>query len=255
MAWSTSPNVLGSPPVGLGDEGLWLCPSLSGANSNDLSGNANTTAVNGNIAYTVNTDAGGSLCFEGTGAAGTNGLQISSSASTDLSTNASYSMWVQPHNLGSTQYLLAARSTSAQNMFDLASTSSGIRERINNGSVVPILQAGLLTVNTWHHLTLTRDGNNWELFVDGVSGATGTGTLNTYTQDFTTLMNNTVGGSCLDGYMDDIRYYSRTLTQSEITHLATQRGIEGGPSTPPTTGFYNPFINKIFNNDYTRRIR
>ena len=33
-------------------------------------------------------------------------------------------------------------------------------------------------------------------------------------------------------------------------------GIDLTPAdTPPTTGFYNPFINKIFFNDYTRRIR
>jgi len=33
-------------------------------------------------------------------------------------------------------------------------------------------------------------------------------------------------------------------------------GLDLTPAgTPPTTGFYNPFINMIFNNDYTRRIR
>jgi hypothetical protein len=34
-----------------------------------------------------------------------------------------------------------------------------------------------------------------------------------------------------NGKMDDIRAYNRTLTQAEITHLASSRGVEGGPDT------------------------
>jgi|14BtaG_2_1085337.scaffolds.fasta_scaffold10351_1 hypothetical protein len=224
---ASSRGVEGPPPVGLGDEQLWLCPSLSGENTSDLSGNGNVTTLLGNIAYTANTDEGGTLCFEGTGLSGINGLQVPSSASTDLTGSTTYSMWVQSHTLGSTDYILATRSTNNQNMFDLASTTSGVRHRINSGASTTFVQSGLLTVNTWHHLVLTRDGDDWELFVDGVSGATGTGTLGSYTQDFTMLMQNTVGNSCWDGYLDDFRQYSRVITQAEITHLASSRGVEG----------------------------
>ena len=229
---ATSRGIEGPPPVGLGDEKLWLCPSLSGENTIDISGNGNATTLLGNIVYTANTAEGGSLCYEGNGASGSSGLQVPSSASTDVTRAATYSMWIQAHDLGSTEYILATRSTNQNNMFDLASTSSGVRQRINNGASTPILQSGLLTVNTWHHLALTRSSDDWELFVDGVSSATGNGALDTYIQDFTMLMQNAVGNSCWDGYLDDFRKYRRVLAPAEIAHLASARGVQG----PALTG-------------------
>lgn len=239
-------------PTGLGDEQLWLCPSLSGQNTTDLSGNGNLTAVQGNISFTANSGEGGSLCFEGDGSTGSNGLKLDSPSSADLPASATYTMWVQAHDLSGTSYFVAGRSTSSQNMFDLAIKSSNLRCRINNGGITLFQQSGLLTVNTWHHVSLTRSTNNWELFVDGVSSATGSGTLNSYTQDFTTWMQNTVGSSTLDGYMDDIRVYDRTLTQAEITHLATSRGVLGPPGGAT---HYNPFKTHAFTNNFQQRLR
>jgi len=51
------------------------------------------------------------------------------------------------------------------------------------------------------------------------------------------------------------------LTIQRDTTLAAGNGVissvwvEASGGLPPTTGFYNPFVNKRFNNDYTRRIR
>ena len=51
----------------------------------------------------------------------------------------------------------------------------------------------------------------------------------TSTAPFRFGSNNTVSSGFFDGAMDDIRVYDRVLTQAEIAHLASSRGIEGPP--------------------------
>ena len=55
------------------------------------------------------------------------------------------------------------------------------------------------------------------------------------------------------GKQDDIRIYDRAITQAEITHLATSRGIEGSPSTP--TAQYNAFLTHAFKQLFQTRLR
>ena len=116
-----------------------------------------------------------------------------------------------------------------------------------------------VVAGSWQHIAVVGNSSGYTLYVNGSSAAsTVTGDITQSPQiNSSPLVIGRQGNSntrMMDGLTDDIRLYNRTLTQAEITHLATSRGIEGGPTTP-TTGFYNPFINMIFNNDYTRRIR
>ena len=78
------------------------------------------------------------------------------------------------------------------------------------------------------HLAVTRNGTNGavNLYVNGVLDANATGS--------TTVLNanpaihiggNTLDGRYFNGLIDDVRFYSRVLSQSEIVSLL--------PSTPP----------------------
>ena len=85
---------------------------------------------------------------------------------------------------------------------------------------------------TWHHVVATRNSTTGAMavYVDGVSGGTGTGPTGSRTA--TTALRigaSRPGGSAfLNGALDDVRVYNRILTAAEITALA------GGakPATP-----------------------
>jgi hypothetical protein len=52
--------------------------------------------------------------------------------------------------------------------------------------------------------------------------------------------------------LDDFRIYDRAITQAEITYLASKRGIEGSPDTPPPPSgtWHSPFRNSFFYNPF-----
>ena len=60
-------GIEGPPPVGLGDEQLWLCPSLNDS-ANDISGNGNDGTYNGGMGTVADTGEGGSLAYDFDGA-------------------------------------------------------------------------------------------------------------------------------------------------------------------------------------------
>ena len=58
----------------------------------------------------------------------------------------------------------------------------------------------------WHHVAVTKDGDNYKLFVDGAVGASGTATVSLHTGVNTHLgPNNFTGDKGIAGYIDDLR--------------------------------------------------
>jgi len=262
-------------PTGLGTEKTWLCPSLIDA-ATDVTGNK-TYTYNGGLATTANTESGGTRAYDFDRTAAKAVLQGSAEVMDDTDSFA-VSWWMKPSVLAnSTNYYIAdcrsktggspngwglyIRNTGG-NLFlgtvimrgTLDSSAGGVTFNRIASSVVG---NGMFCTVNWDNTTST-----WSLYVDGVfessysPAVTGGPAVQSGTH--IAVSNYSPAPSSvysLDGLMDDFRVHDRVLTQAEITHLATSRGIEGGPGTPPTTGFYNPFINKRFNNDYTRRIR
>ena len=92
----------------------------------------------------------------------------------------------------------------------------------SSGSSNPALTG--LTLDTWHHITASRSGNDFTLYTDGDSDTktivTGSvtnaaeieiGALNTSTLDF-------------DGRIDDLRFYDRALSSSDASELRSYTG-------------------------------
>ena len=82
-----------------------------------------------------------------------------------------------------------------------------------------------LSLNTWHHVLLTRTATNFAMYVDGALSNTATSTT---TINFVSTYNFYIGGrintSYFNGLIDDVRIYNRKLTSNEIGQLyqATQ---------------------------------
>lgn len=81
--------------------------------------------------------------------------------------------------------------------------------------------------NTWHHVALTRSGDTWRLFVNGVLDVSNTRTGTVFTSDppFTVASESATRGiTDFTGYIDDMR-----VTKGVARYTAS--------FTPPTTSF------------------
>jgi len=107
----------------------------------------------------------------------------------------------------------------------------------------------------WQHICIVREtgSSTQEVYIDGVLDVSSASNTATYgTNQLWFGFGNSIGVN-EEIYLDDMRTYGRVLNQSEITHLATSRGIEGSPSTP--TAQYNAFATHAFKQLFQQRLR
>lgn len=266
ISWlATERGVLGTPPEGLGGEQLWLCPSIQDS-ANDLSGNGNDGAYFGGMGTVADTSNGGSLAYDFDGVD-----DRIDCPSTVLGGSQLFSMscwvYIDAHDATYGEGFMGQwnnESASDKVAFIQAGAATSFRGFLTAGgsNYTSAASGAAPPTGAWHHLASVVDGSNVTLYVDGVSqGSTA------YSGSIESLPSNAfeVGrykGSgvnsnvhCLDGKMDDIRAYNRVLTQSEITHLASQRGVLGPASGPPASVFFNPFKSNTFFTLDSKRIR
>lgn len=67
----------------------------------------------------------------------------------------------------------------------------------------------------WHMLTITRNSTNYKLYIDGILYSNYSGSSNTYSDNPYPLQL----GNGFTGKMDNVRFYNRELTQSEVTEI------------------------------------
>ncbi len=125
--------------------------------------------------------------------------------------------------MGTESYMfLAPNSNSGKVRFAITLASGAGEQSLNSASSLPL--------NGWHHVAVTLSGDTGKLYVDGNLADTQTITLNP--ADLGLTRHNYIGKSQWnDPYptakIDDFRIYSRALSASEISTMASQ--------TPPTT--------------------
>ena len=99
----------------------------------------------------------------------------------------------------------------------------------------------------WHHIMYRYDGSAKTMYFDGsrVLNQSATGSSSSIVgQVRIGLYPGNWGGTTpyYNGLLDDLRYFDRALTTTEIASLSS-----GRTSAPPTSGVYDPFTNKRFN--------
>jgi hypothetical protein len=251
-------------PTGLGDEQLWLSATNDNSGTstafNDQSGNGNDGTATGTTVV-ADTNEGGTYAYsfdgvddwiECSGPIGNSGaFSLSMWVNRSSSIATATTLAAQYDNSASNRYWYIQQKTfSSGNDFGVYPTASTTAGRINSESTFTP------STGTWYHITALYDPSAGEqrLYIDGALADTDVSTG---------FQSSTVGLSLgsLDGVqnwngkLDDVRQYSRALTQAEITHLATSRGIEGGPGGPPASVFFNPFKSHTFHTLTGKRIR
>jgi len=86
----------------------------------------------------------------------------------------------------------------------------------------------VITDNQWHHWAGVYDGSQGRIYIDGVLDTTspGTGQINQSSYNFYIGENAQATGRFLHGLMDEVRLYSRALTDAEILEVMAGAGAE-----------------------------
>jgi hypothetical protein len=144
----------------------------------DLRGTFDSVAVINTTLSTLSPYPGGSSSFR-FAKTSRQSIQIGTNANTTLGSNIfCLEMFFRPTQLSSgLSYALAGRSdeNEADFVLILSETTPGVFNVLfygttSNGTIVVGLQSNLvsgLQLNTWYHVAVSRNGNDWRLFVDG----------------------------------------------------------------------------------------
>lgn len=177
-------------------------------NAEDVSGNGCPTGVLTNVQYTPQRDgdANKAISFNGTNAY----LDIAKKHFT-ATNRLTVAFWVNvPSASVSVRYFMMCSD------FGVAHSPDGIGLAIS----VPVTNSAkaVVTASTWHHIAGTYDGNIISIYLDGqlAESTTHPGTIAETDDELHIGHYNT---TYWEGKIDDVRIYSRVLTQEEIEAL------------------------------------
>lgn len=196
--------------------GLWSFTEGSGTTAADLSGFNYTATLGNGLAWSSDTPSGSgySLSFDGTN----NYLQFAQPLVTESPFTISF--WFKPERINSSYDILYSGTDNIDVQIFFFAGTSRIATSIENVEIQGTFALTNSTINLWHHFVLTFDGARRKLYVDGK--------LDTDTADTTALTFNdanirfgqTLGGAySLQGKLDDLQTFTRTLTASEVGKL------------------------------------
>jgi PKD repeat protein len=220
-----------TPPTGL--VAAYGFEEGAGGSTADISGNNNVGTIN-SATWSASGKFGHALTFN-TGAL----ITVNDSASLHLSTGMTLEAWVNPSSLsGWMNVLFKPNGSSGIDYVMQGSTSAGSPSLGISPSSTNLSAPSALPLNTWSHLAGTYDGATMKFYVNGllVASKAQTGTI-VSSSDPLTIGGNLLYGENWKGLIDEVRIYSRALSQDEIhgdmnTPVA---GPDTRPSNPPTS--------------------
>ena len=187
----------------------------TGTRASDSSGKGNNGVVSGATWATAGR-FGKALSFNGVNS----WVTVNDSTSLDLTTSMTLEAWVYPTaaQLGWANVIM--KEQSGASVYYLASNSDS---NVPAGGVYvggaerSLLGKSALPINTWTHVATTYDGATQKFYMNGVlvSSRTQTGAIQTSTGALR-IGGNSIWGEYFKGLIDDVRIYSRAMTNSEI---------------------------------------
>ena len=145
-------------------------------------------------------------------------MDILDSASLHLTSAMTLAAWVNPASVSTAWQDVIYKGN--VNYFLMASSSNG-GSPVGGGTFGTTIKGTVgpaaLAANTWTYLATTYDGSTIKLYVNGVqvSSVAMTGTIKTSLSPLQ-IGGDTISGQNFKGLIDEVRVYSRSLTQAEI---------------------------------------
>ena len=215
----------------------------------DLSGNGNDGVLVNGTSWSSTATFGTAANFDGTN----DRIDVPDSNSLDLTSGMTLEAWVRP-TANSSYRTVVLKEVPGELSYALYSADSdhGTRPsgwvRLNNSSRFADGTASI-PLNVYTHIAVTFNGTTLAMYVNGILATTTNvaGTIQTSAFPLR-IGGNTVWGEYFRGQIDEVRIYSRALSQAEIqTDMATPIGSGGGggggggsDTTPPTVSLTAP---------------
>ncbi len=211
----------------------------SGATANDDSGHANTGTFQG-AGWGVGR-VGSAATFDGASSL----VNVADSSSLDLTSAMTLEAWVLPATIGDPWQTVLFKEQPSNVVYSLYASSSGAVPASSvfvAGSENDVRGTASIPAGAWTHLASTYDGNVLRMYVNGTLSASEpmTGAL-TASSGMLRIGGNTIWPEWFKGRIDEVRIYSRTLSQGEIQNdMATPVATDTKPpavlSTTPAAG-------------------
>lgn len=193
--------------------------------------NENNVSINGPV-YTTNSQVGShALSFDGV-----DDGAVLSSGFPDIGNEFTQMAWVYPASSSQSSYAIVSLNgnqggSRVYKTMIQDDGSGNLRANIGDGSTSA--KAGSLSyaADTWYHVAVTYDGSTLRFYVNGSLSASTTVSMTTYTTDELYLgygVDDQGNESAYwNGDIDDSRYYSRALSESEINDIHTTTNTSG----------------------------
>jgi hypothetical protein len=129
-------------------------------------------------------------------------------------TNTSISVWVKRSEISSTATIVTPNGVGPA----IHQSNYAFKGMVFTPSFTPTVTSNAFIDSDWHHLVVTYDGSFVKLYVDGALQGTTfySGTCNDAALYYRIGLTNWVYWK---GYVDDLRFYSRTLSASDVQKL------------------------------------
>ncbi|MGK5091030.1 LamG domain-containing protein [Deltaproteobacteria bacterium TL4] len=201
-------------------EGLVAYYPFNG-NANDESGNGNNGTVNGaTLTADRNGNANKAYSFDGVD----DYINVSDSTHIDMTQAFTIGTWIKRSYQGTTDHPIISKfSTSFDKGYWFGPSQNKLVACLGGVSNVNNCLGSSTSIDTnWHYVTFTFDGTNWRLYLDGKEDGTRSLSMDIASSaniDLAIGKATYLSGRYFNGSIDDIRIYTRALSESEIQAL------------------------------------
>jgi len=198
----------------------------------DSSGNGYTLSA-GTVPSYVSAQFGNGADFE---AGSSQFLKNTNPVKLEVTTSQSWSMWIKPESLPGYMQIISLIDPGVNNRWLRITNANKIEFKLDGLTPGTGLSSGTLSTGTWYHVAGVYDSSvpEWRIFLNNIKTTTAI-TSGTVTANSSLVLrmatDNTETGQLFDGIIDDVAFFDRALTDSEVSSI-----FKAG--FPPSVVFY-----------------
>jgi len=202
-------------PVQPDPNGLTAHYPLDG-NANDIAGTNNGTLSGGPLFTAGQIDQ--AIQFDGVD----DYVDCGTGASLDIQDAITLSCWIKVAAFTKNWEAILAKGDNSYRMSRSATTGNSVHFGCNGPTGGNLNATAIMTDDNWHHVACVYDGVNKLIYIDGREDArvASTGQINVSTNPLWIGNNSGSTARQLGGLVDDVRIYSRALSDAEVAGLA-----------------------------------
>ena len=185
-------------------------------NANDIAG-TNHGTLSGGPVFTAG-KIGQAIQFDGLD----DYVDCGTAPALDIRDAITVSCWIKVAAFTKNWEAILAKGDNSYRMSRSATTGNSIHFGCNGPTGGNLDATAIVTDNNWHHVALVYDGVNKLIYIDGREDArvASTGRINLSTNPLWIGNNSGSTARQLGGLVDDVRIYSRALSEAEVAGLA-----------------------------------